>query len=549
MVKILKALSRSAILIALIFGFGLFRVKAQSSYSFEMPQEIVHYTINDDGSASIEYYFTFVNKPGAHPIDFVDVGLPNSSYDYSSITADVDGVPVPIDTDYQGSGSSGVAVALGAHQITNTGTVHVTIGRVDRVIYPDDDKSDYVSSEFAPTYFSSDFAEGKTDLTMVFHFPKGVQPDESIYHLPSSAWDWGDEPAMVASDAGITYTWHTSQASPSRQYQFGISFPAKYVPDSAITRVSFGDKIGDFIASLVAFGVFAGIFGSIFVLPIVGIIKAKNRKLEYMKPTISVDGKGIKRGLTAVEAAILMGQSLDQIITMILFSVTKKGALEVVSTKPLKIKKLDVESADLRGYEKTFVEALVGNKRKRTALMQAMFVDLVKSVTDKMKGFNKKETVAYYKQIIEQAWMQVVDAETPEIGPALNEEQFEWTMADKDFDKRSRRVFTGPVFIPHWYGNFSPSVPRTSATPSVPSSGGSSGKVQLPGADFAASVVGGVESFAGQIVGNVNDFTGKITNKTNPVPVTKSSYSGGSGGCACACACAGCACACAGGGR
>jgi len=538
----------SIVLILVFLIAGTSAANAQSSYAFELPEEIVHYTINDDGTASIEYFFTFHNLPNGHPIDFVDVGLPNGNFDISNITADVDGVPVNISSAYQGSGT-GVAVELGSKQILNTGTVHVKVGKIERVIYPDDEKSDYGSTEFAPTYFSGDFARGKTNLTMVFHFPAGVTPEESIYHIPSGAWEWAAEPAMVRTKDGITYTWHTPDAVPYKQYQFGISFPAKYVPETAIVRVSFADKIINFIAGLFIFGVAIAIFGSVFLIPIFAVISARKRKLEYMKPTISVDGQGIKRGLTTVEAAILLGQSLDQIITMILFSVTKKGALEVLSTNPLKIKKLEVDSSVLRDYEQSFIEALVADKRKRNAMMQVLFVDLVKDVTEKMKGFNKKETVAYYKQIIEKAWAQVEEAKTPEIGPELNEEQFEWTMADKDFDKRSRRVFTQPIFVPRWYGNFYPTSPGRAPIGSAPSMSGG-GKVQLPGSDFAASVVGGVESFAGQIVGNVNDFTGKITNQTNPVPVTTRSYSSGGGSsCACACACAGCACACAGGGR
>ena len=33
-----------------------------------------------------------------------------------------------------------------------------------------------------------------------------------------------------------------------------------------------------------------------------------------------------------------------------------------------------------------------------------MMINLVKSVAQKMKGFSRKETVAYYKDIIKRAW-------------------------------------------------------------------------------------------------------------------------------------------------
>jgi len=90
--------------------------------------------------------------------------------------------------------------------------------------------------------------------------------------------------------------------------------------------------------------------------------------------------------------------------------------------------------------------------------------------------------------------------------------------------------------------------------PSTPQAPTYTSAPRLPGADFAASVVNGVQNVSASVIGNLSDFTSKITNKTNPPPVTSSSSSRAyrsSGGCACACACAcaGCACACAGGGR
>jgi len=138
----------------------------------------------------------------------------------------------------------------------------------------------------------------------------------------------------------------------------------------------------------------------------------------------------------------------------------------------------------------------------------------------------------------------------------------EWTMLDGNYNERTRRVFTGgPVFIPMWWPRYDPvyrqasaSIPKASISQAP--SGGKVSMPRLPGADFAASIVGGVQGFSQKVVGNINDFTGKITNQTNPVPKPTTTSGGGgfrSGGgghsCACACACAGCACACAGGGR
>lgn len=552
-----KNIFRIATVFLVLLGLALvtFGASAQT-YAFQLTDELVNYTINDDGTVSVEYYFTFQNEPWASPIDFVDVGMPKSSFETENIRADVNGVPVSISSNYQGEGGSGFAVELGAQAITDVGTVHVVVPTINRMIYPDDEKSDYASSVFGTTYFGQEYVSGSTNLTVIFHFPVGVLPSESIYHLPGENWPGPAVPAMVDTEKGVTYTWHTSEANGHTQYQFGVSFPSKYVPESAIVRTAWLEELITWVMAVFPFLIMCAVAIYAFIIaPMRAISNARKRKLEYIKPTISAEGQGIRRGLTAVEAAILMAVPLDKVLAMILYGVTKKGAVQVLREDPLQVRKSDPLPEGLLEYETEFINSIVADMGARKAAMQTVFVNLVKNVTEKMKGFGKKETEAYYKAIIDKAWTQVVDANTPDMNPVLNEESFEWTMADRDFEGRSRKVFDRPIFIPRWYGNYSPSMSPSWGSGSSGSGGASptSGKVQLPGADFAASMVTGVETFSGQLIGNINDFTGRITNVTNPVPVPVASSShrrsGGGGGCACACACAGCACACAGGGR
>ncbi len=78
-----------------------------------------------------------------------------------------------------------------------------------------------------------------------------------------------------------------------------------------------------------------------------------------------------------------------------------------------------------------------------------------------MKGFSYKETLAYYRSIVEQAWKQVESASTPEIKSAAFEDNLDWTMLDKDYDDRTRRTFSDePVFLPSWWGRYDPSPSR-----------------------------------------------------------------------------------------
>jgi len=195
------------------------------------------------------------------------------------------------------------------------------------------------------------------------------------------------------------------------------------------------------------------------------------------------------------------------------------------------------------------------NKSDRKKLLRKSILELIESVSLKMKGFSRSETIQYYQSIIDQAWKQVEAAGTPEVKSEKFDENLEWTMMDKNYDRRTRDVFrTGPVFVPTWWSRFDPV--SSAGMPSMagaPSAGGSINLPNLPGSDFAASVVNGVQDFSGNVIGNLTSFTEGITQKTNPIPVVTSTRSGGGsssgGGCACACACAGCACACAGGGR
>jgi hypothetical protein len=188
-----------------------------------------------------------------------------------------------------------------------------------------------------------------------------------------------------------------------------------------------------------------------------------------------------------------------------------------------------------------------------------MVIDLIGDVNKKLAGFSRKETRDYYKDIAARAWKQVEAADTPEVLGERWGEGLEWTMLDEEWDDRTRRVFHDrPVVLPHWWWGYRPWVgtagPSAPSTPSpAPASAGTPVTLPtLPGADFANTVVGGIEGAANTVVSSVERFTGGITQTTNPPPKpSASSSSSRSGGysCACACACAGCACACAGGGR
>ena len=554
----------SMLLIAMLFVFT--SSAAAQTYSFNVSQEVVDAYWNSDGTLDLDYSFTFVNDSGGHVIDFVDVGMPNGNYNLGSVTADVGGDALNVSSDFQGDGAYGFAVDMGSHVIQpgQTGSLHVAVKGISGVLYKDPSNGEaYASADFSPAYWTN--AHGDTEMSVYFHFPVEVQPDQPRWHNPQGGWPCSDQPQTGTDDQNrAAYFWTCTTAKASTRYTFGASFPMSIVPANTIVTPPAFD-FGSFLS-----GIFKnlqpicciGFFLLIFIgAPILGSINNKKRKLQYLPPKIQIEGHGIKRGLTAVEAGILMEQPLDKVMTMILFGVVKKNAASVVTRDPLKLQLVDPLPADLHDYEKDFLQAFANdNLADRRKALQDMTIKLVNSVSDKMKGFSRKETIEFYKNIMERAWQQIETAGTPEVKGQLYDESLEWTMLDKNYDERTQRTFTGPVFVPMWWGRYDPSyhpvstgsmigASKPSASPSSPSS--------IPGSTFAASVVTGVQGFSSRVLGDVKAFTSGVTNKTNPVPVVKSSGGGSrgggggfhGGGCACACACAGCACACAGGGR
>jgi hypothetical protein len=548
------------ILVSLLLGISSGIAFAQN-YSFSLDRETIHVYWNEDGTLSLSYEMVFTNDSNASPIDIVDVGLPTSDYRISNISASVDGVPIR-DIEDSPYVTWGVALGLGSNAIQpgRTGTVYMEALDIGGVLYTDDDDENYASAVFSTSWIESSLVHGKTDLTVIYHLPPGVGSEEPRWHGSPSGWQ--SEPDTGFDDQGrVTYSWRNSGANGHTQYFFGASFPKLYVPEDTIavppseTAVNLPDGEG-----LIGLGFFCLLLGFIVGIPVLTVISNRNRKMHYLPPKIALEGHGIKRGLTAVESAILLEQPMDKILTMILFAVIKKGAATVTKRDPLTIEVADPLPENLRKYEKDFLIGFQESSiaKRRRALQKAM-VNLIKSVGKKLKGFSRRETTDYYESIVKRAWSQVEAADTPEVKSDKYNEVMEWTMLDKDYDDRTREVFRHhPVFVPIWWNRYDPGYSRgvASAGPSKPAlsrSGSPSVSLpNLPGSDFAASVVGGVQNFSAGVVGSISDFTGGVTKVTNPIP--KSTYrgsgrSGGGSSCACACACAGCACACAGGGR
>jgi len=518
---------------------------------FTLDENRVNLYLDGDGTVLIVYDMTFTCDLGADPITDVDIGMPNDSYSLADSRASIDGATLTNITKSPYV-NPGVAVALGSHAIRpgQTGTLHVEVP-VQNMFYQDSKDPEYASIEFAPHYYGSDLVHGTTRLEVTFHFPPGVTSEEPRYHdqqFSSAGFDDAER---------AFYTWTNDNASGSREYKFGASFPKKYLAEGVVQKPpAFNLNLGSLCASPVLWFVVIG--GGVVGLSFLGSASQKRRKMQYLPPSLGVEGTGIKRGLTAVEAAILLEAPLNKVLTMILFALVKKGQIVVETQKPLKVQATNAPLGDtqLRDYEKSFLAAVEPDGGLKEKDLREMVIDLIADVNKKLTGFSRKESVAYYKDIAARAWQQVEAADTPEVLGARWGEGFEWTMLDSDWDDHTRRAFQDrPVVLPNWWWGYRPWVssgaPSRPSMPSPASPGQPVTLPTLPGADFANTVVTGVENAANTVVSSVERFAGGVTDKTNPPPVSSSSTRSGGGGhsCACACACAGCACACAGGGR
>ena len=584
------------IILLIIVLVGVFTLPATpvsaQDYAFTVTSMEVEAYIEEDGTLSLWYLIEFQNQPSGAPIDYVDIGMPSSSYSRSAIQAEIDGTTIET-VENSPYVPNGFALNLEGNAIQpgQSGTVTAWITGVEDVVTPYDngDRENYANFQFSPNWFDSQYDKSNnTAYRVTIILPPGVGNEEGVYYTPSK-WPGSDTPddiGRTAAEDRVYFSWYTANANAHTQYIFGAAFPAQYIPEDSIVKTipvndtpsSSGGSSG-FVPGILSaisgnfccfgFGLFfVAIFGwSIYQ----GTVGAKKRKMKYLPPKMKIEGHGIKRGLTAVEAAILMEQPMDKIMTMILFGTLKKEAAIVEQSDPLKLTVSDPLPEGLHPYEVDFLKAFKETDAKRRTALQKMMVDLVNSVSQKMKGFSRKETIAYYEDIMRRAWKMVEEAQTPEVKSENYDQTLEWTMLDDDYAERTRRTFSsGPVFVPMWWPRYSPTYRRNIGriSPAAPSTGGnvstggrssssSPSLPHIPGSDFAAGVVNGVTGMAAGVVGNLTAFTNGVTTRTNPIPVSTKSGSGGyrggggSGGCACACACAcaGCACACAGGGR
>jgi hypothetical protein len=561
-------------------------------YYFSVPKVVMEATVQPEGGALLYYRIDFQNSVTGHAIDIIDIGLPQDAYNSNLMKAWMNGQPASGPIQNSQYVKPGVEVHVGNLAIPagGSGTFEFEAPIPD-LVYQDTTRTDYASFQISPTFFGEQYVEGSTDLTIRVVLPPGLNPDEVLYQdMPFT----GKE---VDENGNVVVSWNVNRPFTS-SYRVGVSFPKRgmqkvvslSISDLLLrwwrgtlsTEVRGGLSIAAAISLLVIYMRFTGGTGCIFFLPVligaaIFFLKVdaaevliwpallilavivetarKRRRSKYLPAIASVEGGGIKRGLTAPEAAVLLEFPLNKLITLVLFGMLKKGVIRQTLKDPVIFEVVDPKPVDavLHDYEKEFLTQL--RKSEVQTINNIDFTkplqSLIDSVAKRMVGYDLDETQSYYKHIISRAWKEAQEVGEIEAWQKKMDEKVDWMMLDPDFTGRFQPY--QDRYIPRSYR------PISIGTGSVASEGRiSSSQGTTRFSDVASSVSGWFQNTAAGAVGMLEGQKGGILNfgsidkaigKAMASSGGGSGRSGGGGGCACACAGCACACACAGGGR
>lgn len=550
------------LLVALALTPFFCRGACAAGYSFEVPNERVLVRINADSSIDVWYAIEFKNDPSGAPIEVVDIGMPATNYLMDQCSAAVNGSPLS-DIRVSTVVSPGVEVHLNekAIQPGQSGTLEFH-GKDPQMVFSDTQHSGYASVEFKNTWWDKASVHGDTSITVSIQFPPGVKPNETVYHR--------EKPASVTTAEGsVVFTWVKAGARPSEGYTYGVSFPAVYVGGT----LPYKPQLPDYTPRDSQHGGYHGFSNSStwmylrIGLPIVviliaaiargfvsfGRVRKGGVKVDYVKPSMGIEGAGPMKQLMPAEAAVLLSQDLDRVAAIAYFELLQKGLITVRSKKPLVLSRGVAVPEGGPQYHGLFLGAVRREGDLDREGLKLAVTSLIKDVGKRVMGFSHAETAKYYEDAVKRAWVEVKSAADHRERVDLFNRSLPLLLLDTGFASKVREAFgAGDFPMPSWAVSLSDTVGGAPVPVTA-----SAGELLVPGSSFADMLAGGFMALQDAAFVHVQDFQQEIVKEVNPDEYrrvyhpyygTRGSLGGG-GGCACACACAGCACACAGGGR
>jgi hypothetical protein len=497
--------------------------------------------INQDGTVDLLYNVSLTLVSGSN-INYVTLGQPNKDFTIGN-AYDQNGNDLQTSVSSDGTG---VKITLQS-PLTPGNSVWFTLStNVANLIGPDDMNSGNLGMQFAPEWQAVPIEDVRIQIVL----PPNVTVNE--VKTPTNAF-WNN--TSIEADGRLAIYWERSVLAANEKFIVGVSFPSKYLP-AYQNQPSGSNNFSDALIVLVPLS---------FIAVVIALF-AVARKRTYSSPKISMETLGVRRGLTAVEASYLLRLKPTQIVAEMLYSLLKKQAIWVESASPvLKIKltpkyedKKGPEDSPLRYYEIDFLVALKKDGSLDEEKLAKTVMYLRDTLEQKLKGYSRKDTIEYYRKIVDKAWNQVEQAGTDEIASKAYDEQLLWLLLDPNYSNRTQTTFKNRIFEPsplwfwYWYGYTQYKVNPT-YKPNIDAPTQSLNPPKIPGAEFANNIATSVEKTSANIVANIEKFANAIlpmqpAQASHQPAHQKSDCVCACAACACACACVSCACACAGGG-
>ncbi len=528
-------------IVILVLSSAVLLVDAQTLV-YHLEHEWVKIWINQNGTIDLLYDVTIVCDEGT--LHWVEIGQPNGDFTIGEAVDENNNVLPTTDT----SSGSDYKVRVDVIDLPAGEAVRFTlITNVGRMIWEDTQNPGNVGMQFTPSWFPVRVDSLRVRIVL----PTGVTEND-VKTMTGVEWDSSDY-----TDGPFAVFWQRLDLAPNEKFTFGVSFPKEFVQHYEL-QPNFLQTYGPWIGFFVVLSLIVGLVTVIVV-----------RRRPYLKPVLSLEALGIRRGLTAVEASYLLDLKPSRLVTEILYSLLKKNAVWVTDIKPsieVKIMKQfegkkpkELVEASLRYYEIDFLNAVKEDGTLDEELLAQTIVFLGRSVEEKLRGYCRRDTVDYYWKIVEKAWKQVEQAGTAELASKLYDEQLLWLLLDPEHRNKTETAFKNRVFEPsplwlwYWY-SYQRYHPHPTFQPNVEAPTQTGPPPKIPGAEFANNIATAVENTSNSIVANLEKFANAIV-PTAPPPKTshEPAHRGSScvcacATCACACACVSCACACASGG-
>lgn len=517
---------------------------------YHLPREWMKIWINQDGTIDLFYNITITLDSGDN-INFVYVGQPNGDFTVGSAVDqyghNLTASDFSAGSDYRARANLHLPLTAG-HGIWFTLTTNV-----GKMIYNDTMNPGNVGMQFIPSWWSVDVQDLRISIVLPIGVVEGM--------VKTYVHEWSS--TNTEPDGRLSVFWEAQNLSPNEQYPVGVSFPSQYMPnyhppsDGNIQPQPSGTS---FWAPFVVLFIIVGA-----AVVSIGVAASLSRK-SYLAPSLSTETLGIRRGLTAVEASYLTDMKPTMLVTEMLYSVLQKRAVWVEAVKPSiklrimpKFESPQAQKELLRYYETDFVNAIKPDGALEEEKLAGCVMKVRDTVEDKMRGYCRRDTIAYYNSIVVKAWQQVETAGTPELASNAYDEQLLWLLLDPNVARRTQTAFQNRVFMPnpmwlwYWYG-YQHYSPNPTYKPNIDVPAQAAKPPTIPGSDFANNIATSVERTSNNIVLNIERFANAIV----PAPQSARALHEpvhhnatcvcACHACACACACVSCACACAGGG-